>query len=78
MGRGNKLESKNPDDDERKVDPGTARTLKTQGTLLTQSYVSNIFMTEIPHEWVMSTIEDKLASPTVLSSVQACIESSRH
>ena len=42
----NKQESKNPEDDERKVGPGTARnTEEPQGTLLMQSYISNIFMT---------------------------------
>ena len=43
----NKQKPKNPDDDERKVDPGTARnTEEPQGTPLMQSYVSNIFMLE--------------------------------
>ena len=42
----NKQESKNHDDDERNVDPGTTtNTKEPQGTPLTQSYVSNIFMT---------------------------------
>ena len=66
----NEQESKNPDDDERKVDPGTARnTEKPQGTPLTQSYVTNIIMTGITSEWVMSTIQDNLATPRVTSSV---------
>ena len=40
----NKQESKNPEDDERKVDPGTARnTEEPQGTPLTQLYVSKVF-----------------------------------
>ena len=44
----NKQESKNPDADERKVDPGTARNSeKPQGTPLMQLYISNIFMTGI-------------------------------
>ena len=44
----NKQESKNPDDDERNVDPGKSRnTEEPQGIPLTQSYVSNIFMTGI-------------------------------
>ena len=67
----NKQESKNPDDDERKVDPETARnTEEPQGIPLTQSYVSNVFMTGITSEWVMSMIEDNLAIPRLLSSFQ--------
>ena len=67
----NKQESKNPDD-ERKVDPGTARnTEEPQGIPLTQSYVSNVFTTGIMSEWAMSMIEDNLATPRVPSSVQA-------
>ena len=55
----NKQESKNPEDDERKVGPGTARnTEEPQGTPLTQSYVSNIFTTQVMNEWAMSMIED--------------------
>ena len=78
-GEENKQESKNPDDDGRNIDPGTARnTEEPQGTLLTQSYVSNIFMTGIMSEWVMSMIEDDLATPRVMSSVRAWIESSNH
>ena len=75
----NKQESKNPDDEERKVDLGTARnTEEPQGTPLTQSYVSNVFMTGIMSEWVVSMIEDNLVNPRVTSSVQAWIESSKH
>ena len=75
----NKQESKNPDDDERKVDPGTARTTEEpQGIPLMQSYVGNIFMTGIMSEWVMCMIEDNLATPRVTSSVRAWIESSKH
>ena len=56
----NKIESKNHDDDERKVGPGTPRnTVEPQGTPLTQSYIST---TQVMNEWVMSTIEDN--SPT--------------
>ena len=43
-----------------------------------QSYVCNVFMTGIMSEWVMSTIEDNMATPRVPSSVRAWIESSRH
>ena len=40
----NEQESKIPDDDERKVDPGTIRnTEEPQGIPLTQLYISNIF-----------------------------------
>ena len=71
--------SKNPDDDEQKVDPGTARnTEEPQRIPLMQSYISNIFMTGIMSEWVMSTIEDNLATPRVPSSIQAWIELSKH
>ena len=42
----NKQESKNPDDDERKLDNGTARnTEEPQGIPLTQLYTSDIFTT---------------------------------
>ena len=75
----NKQESKNPEDDERNVDPGTARnTEEPQGTPLTQLCLSNVFTTGIMNEWVMSTIEDNLATPRVTSSVRAWIESSKH
>ena len=75
----NKQESKTPDDDERKVDPGTARnTEDPKGTPLTQSYISNIFATGITSEWVMSTIEDNLATPRVPIWVRAWIVSSTH
>ena len=43
-----------------------------------QSYVSNIFKTGIMSEWVMTMIEDNLATPKVPSSVGAWIESSKH
>ena len=47
----NKQESKNPDDDERKVDPGTARnTEEPQGIPLMQSYISDIVMTGITND----------------------------
>ena len=35
-------------------------------------------MTGIMSKWVMSTIEDQLATPRVMSSVQAWVESSNH
>ena len=75
----NKQESENPDADERKVEPGTARnTEEPQGTPLMQSYIGNIFMTGIMSEWVMSMIEDNLETPRVPSSVRAWIQSSKH
>ena len=75
----NKQESKNPEDDERKVGPGTARnTEEPQGTPLTQSYVSSIFMTGVTKEWAMSTIEDNSATPRFPGSVRAWMESSKH
>ena len=73
----NKQESKNPDDDERKVDHGTVRnTEEPQGIPLMQLYVSNIFMTGIMSDWVMSTIEDNMAVPKDLRLVQAWRKSS--
>ena len=73
----NKQESKNTDDDERKVDPGSARnTEEPQGIPLMQSYISNMFMTGITSEWPMITIEDILATPRFPSSVLAWIDSS--
>ena len=73
----NKQESKTPDDDGRKVDPGTARTTEEpQAIPLIQSYVSDVFTTEIMSDWVMSTIEDNLATPREPGSVHAWIESS--
>ena len=78
-GEENKQESKNPEDDERKVDPGTARnTEEPQGIPLMQLYISNIFMTGIMNEWAMSTIEDNLETQRVTSTVRAWIESSKH
>ena len=58
----NKQESKNPEVDERKGGPGTARnTEEPKGTPLTQLYRSNIFTTQVKNEWVMKTIEDNSA-----------------
>ena len=75
----NKQESKNPGDDERKVGSGTPRnTEEPQGTPLMQLYVSNIFTTQVTNEWVMSTIEENLATPRVTSWVLAWMESSKH
>ena len=55
----NKEESKTPEENERKVGPGTPRnTEESQGTPLTQSYV---FTTQVMNEWAMSTIEDNSA-----------------
>ena len=60
----NKQELKNPEDDERKVGPGTARnTEEPQVTPLTQSYVSYVFMTQVMNKWAMSMIEDNSATP---------------
>ena len=69
----NKLESKTPDADERKVGPGTPRnTEKPQGAPLMQSHV---FTTQVTSEWAMITIKDNLATPTEPSSVRAWMES---
>ena len=75
----NKQESKNPDDDERKVDPGTARnTEEPQGIPLMQSYISDIFMTGIMSDWVISIIEDNLATLRDSSLFRAWRESAKH
>ena len=82
---GKKKTSKNQrillDDDERKVDPGTAsNTEDPQGTplMLMQLYISNIFTAGIMSEWAMSTIEDNLETPRVMSLARTWIESSMH
>ena len=62
-GEENKQESKTPEDDERKVGPGTTRnTEEPHATPLMQLYIRNIFMTGITSEWMMSMIEDNLAT----------------
>ena len=72
----NKIESKNHDDDERKVGPGTPRnTEEPQGTPPTQSYVST---TQVMNERAMSTIEDNSSNPLDPSSVRAWMESSTY
>ena len=72
----NKFESKNSEDDERKVGPGPPRnTEEHQGTPLTQSYVS---MTQVTNEWAMSTIKDNSATLRDLRSVRAWIELSKY
>ena len=72
----NNQQSKNPDVDERKVDPLRARnTEEPQGTPLRKSYISNVFMTGITSEWVMSMIENNMETPRVPRSVRAWIES---
>ena len=75
----NKRESKNPEDDERKVGPGAARnTEEPQGTPLTQFYVSKVFTTQVTNEWTMIMIEDNSATPWVPSPVRVWMESSTH
>ena len=60
-GEENKQESKNPDDDERKVDPGTVmNTEEPQGIPLMQLYIRDVFMTGITSDWAMSMIEDNM------------------
>ena len=72
----NKFESKNSEDHERKVGPGTPRNTKEpQGTPPTQPYVST---TQVTNEWAMSTIEDNSATPKDLSTVRAWMESSKY
>ena len=75
----NKQESKNPDDEERKVDPGTARnTEEPQGIPLMQSCVREGFTTGITSDWAMSTIEDNVATLWEPRSVQVWRKSSKH
>ena len=75
----NKQESKNPDDEERKVDPGTVRnTEEPQGIPHLQLCIRDVFMTGIMSDWVMSMIEDNVATQRYPSSVQAWRESSKH
>ena len=72
----NNQESKNPEDYERKLGPGTPRnTEEPQGAPPTQSY---IFMTQDMNEWGMSMIEDNSATPRAPSSVRAWMESSKY
>ena len=72
----NKFESKNSEDDERKVGPGTPRnTMEPQGTPPTQT---NVFTTQVTNEWAMSTIENNSATPRDLSSDRAWMESSKY
>ena len=59
--------------------PGTPKnTEEPQGAPLIQSYVSNIFMTQVMNEWAMSTIEDNSGTPRIPSWVRAWMESSKH
>ena len=75
----NKQESKNAEDDERKVCPGTVKnTEEPQGTPLMQLYVSSVFTTQVMNEWAMSMIEDNSATPRFPSTVQAWMASSKH
>ena len=68
----NKQESKNPDDEERKVDTQTVRnTEEPQGIPLMQLCIREFFMTGITCDWAMSTIEDNVATLRVPSSFQA-------
>ena len=71
-----KLESKNSEDDERKVGPGTPRnTEEPQGSPLTQSYIST---TQVMNKWAMSRIDDNSATPRDPRSVRAWMESSKY
>ena len=72
-------ESKNPEDDESNVGPGTPRnTTEHQGTQLMQSYASNNFTTQVTNEWAMRTIDDNSATPRVLSWFLSWINSSKY
>ena len=73
-GEENKQESKNPDAQERKVVPGKVRnTEEPQGIPLMQLYISDVFMTGIMSDWVMSMLEDNVATPRDPSSLRAWI-----
>ena len=57
----NNQESKNSENYERKVGPGTPRnTEEPQRTPLMQLYV---FTTQVTNKWAMSTIDDNSATP---------------
>ena len=72
----NKFESKNSEDEERKVGLGTSRNIEEhQGIPPMQSHV---FTTQVTNEWAMSTIEDNSATPRDPSSVRAWMESSKY
>ena len=43
-----------------------------------QSYISNIFMTQVMNEWAMRTIEHNSVTPRIPHSVRALMESSKH
>ena len=59
----NQQESKNLDDEERKVDPGTARnTEEPQGIPHSQLCIREGFTTGITNDFAMITIEDNLAT----------------
>ena len=56
--------------DERNMGPGTPRNAEEpQEIPLMQSYVSNVFTTQVMNEWAMSAIEDNSTTPRVTSSV---------
>ena len=76
---GNKQESMNPDDEERKVDTGTVRNAEEpQGIPLMQLCIREVFMTGITSDWTMSTIEDNVATLRDPSSFQAWTDFSKH
>ena len=57
----NKQKSKTPDDEKRKIDPGTVRnTEEPQVIPNLQSCIREVFMTGIMSEWAMGMIEDNL------------------
>ena len=75
----NKQESKNPDDQERNVDPGTVRnTEEPEGIPHLQSCVREVDMTGIRNDWAMSMIEDNLAAPRDPRLVQEWREFSKY
>ena len=74
-----KQESKNPQDEERKVSHGTPRNTEEPPRNPTfTSCIREVFMTGITNEWAMSMIEDNLATPKEPSSVHIWKESSKH
>ena len=73
MGKAKTKKSKNPEAEERKLDPG-----KTPRNPHSQSCIRESFMTEIMNEWALSTTEDNLATTRDPISVQAWKESSMH
>ena len=72
----NKFESRNSEENERNVGPGTPRnTEEPHGAPPTLMYIST---TQVTNEWAMSMIEDNSATPRDPISVRAWMDSSKY